>query len=59
MACGLQDGLILPNQILRDYFRKEGMDLTYEETDGLHDWDFWDTQILKVLNWLPLEIIKK
>lgn len=59
IACGLQDGLIVPNRILRDHFRNEGMDLTYEETDGLHDWDFWDTQILKVLNWLPLEIIKK
>ncbi len=55
IACGLQDGLLLASRILRDHFRKEGMDVTYEETDGNHDWDFWDTQILKVLNWLPLE----
>ena len=55
IACGLQDGLILPNRILQAHFTSEGMDVTYEETDGLHDWDFWDTQILKVLNWLPLD----
>ena len=54
MACGLQDGLILPNRILRDHFKAQGMDVTYEETDGNHDWDFWDTQIQKVLAWLPL-----
>lgn len=54
MACGLQDSLIVPNRILRDHFRAEGLDVTYEETEGQHDWDFWDVQIQKVLNWLPL-----
>lgn len=55
MACGLQDGLIVPNRILRDHFKETGVDLTYEETEGQHDWDFWDNQIRKVLNWLPLD----
>jgi S-formylglutathione hydrolase FrmB len=22
---------------------------------GSHEWDFWDTYILKALEWLPLE----
>ena len=55
MACGLQDSLLLANQALKEYFRKEGVDLTYEETEGIHDWIFWDAQIRKVLDWLPLE----
>ena len=37
---------------------EEGVDLTYEEHDGKHDWVFWDTQIRKVLEWLPLNDAK-
>ena len=58
MACGLQDSLLLANQALRDYFKNEGVDLTYEESEGIHDWIFWDTYIRKVLDWLPLEETK-
>lgn len=55
MACGLQDSLLYPNRFLRDHFLAEGVELTYEETEGKHDWVFWDAQIQKVLNWLPLD----
>ena len=58
MACGLQDRLLYANQTLRDHFIAEGVELTYEETDGNHDWVFWDTQIRKVLDWLPLNDAK-
>ena len=58
MACGLQDRLLYANQTLRDHFLAEGVDVTYEETDGNHDWVFWDTQIRKVLEWLPLNDAK-
>jgi len=54
MSCGLQDSLLESNRSLRDYFLENGVPLTYRETDGHHDWDFWDTQIREVLNWLPL-----
>ena len=58
MACGLQDRLLVPNQWMRDHLIAEGVELTYEETDGNHDWVFWDTQIRKVLEWLPLNDAK-
>ena len=58
MACGLQDHLLFASQAIRDHFREEGIDLTYEEHDGKHDWIFWDTQIRKVLEWLPLNDAK-
>lgn len=55
MACGLQDGLIDVNRIFRDLLQENGIDVTYEEMDGMHNWAFWNIQIQKVLNWLPLE----
>ena len=54
MACGLQDGLIEVNRSFRDLMQKTGMDVTYEETEGQHNWAFWNSQIPKVLDWLPL-----
>lgn len=58
LACGTEDGLIGPNRIYRDLFRENGFDLTYEEGPGMHNWDFWNDQIQKVLRWLPLEDAK-
>ena len=31
------------------------MDVIFEKGPGAHEWDFWDTYIKKVLEWLPLE----
>jgi S-formylglutathione hydrolase FrmB len=30
------------------------IDFTYIEGPGAHDWNFWDTYIEKVIEWLPL-----
>ncbi|MGN0593397.1 MAG: alpha/beta hydrolase [Ruminococcus sp.] len=54
MACGTEDFLLKPNQKLRDAFLEEGLDLTYEEGPGGHEWDFWNRYIKKVVDWLPL-----
>ncbi len=37
-----------------DYARGKGLDITYEDGPGKHDWQFWDTYIQRVLNWLPI-----
>ena len=29
--------------------------MVYEEGQGAHEWDFWDTYIRKILEWLPLD----
>ena len=55
MACGLSDSLLEMNRTYRDLFIENGMHVTYEEETGGHEWDFWDRQIRKVLEWLPLE----
>ena len=55
MACGTDDWLIGVNRAYRDFFAENGLDITYHEEPGHHDWAFWDRYILKVLEWLPLE----
>lgn len=54
MCCGTEDGLVTANRDFRDFLNENGVDLTYVEGPGKHDWVFWDTYIKKVLDWLPL-----
>jgi S-formylglutathione hydrolase FrmB len=54
-CCGTEDFLYDSNVRFRDYARKLGLDLTYEEGPGEHDWGYWDCMIQRVLTWLPLE----
>ena len=55
LACGTGDSLLEPGREMRDYLRQAGMDVTYEEGPGGHEWDFWNRYIKKVLVWLPLQ----
>ena len=52
IACGLQDVLLLANRSIAGALREAGADVTYEEGEGIHDWNFWDTYIQHVLKWL-------
>lgn len=54
LCCGTEDGLVTVNRDFRDFLNENGVDLTYVEGPGKHDWVFWDTYIKKVLDWLPL-----
>ena len=54
-ACGTDDEFIASTRALRDQLAADGVDLTYDEQPGGHEWDFWDAQIKKVIDWLPLD----
>ena len=55
LACGRQDGLMPANEAFRDFLKSKGADVTWDEDPNAgHEWDFWDAQIKKVLDWLPL-----
>ena len=54
-CCGTEDFLYASNVRFRDHARAVGLDLTYEEGPGEHEWGFWDRWIQRVLEWLPLE----
>ncbi len=55
LCCGTEDGLITANRAYRDFLIEKGLDVTYEEGPGGHDWDFWDRYIQKIIDWLPLD----
>lgn len=55
LACGTEDSLLQPNRRFAELLKEAGVDVTYEEGPGGHEWDFWNTFIKKVLDWLPLE----
>ncbi len=54
ISCGRQDDLLKVNEAFRDFLLSKGIDVTWDEEDYGHEWDFWDSQIKKVLDWLPL-----
>lgn len=54
-TCGTEDFLYEANCLYRDVFRAYGVDLTWDERPGEHDWNYWDETIQDVLAWLPLE----
>jgi S-formylglutathione hydrolase FrmB len=53
-SCGTEDFLYDKNAAVRAAFEQSGLDYTYTEGPGVHNWDFWDGQIREVLKWLPL-----
>ncbi len=59
LCCGREDGLITQNRAFHRMLNKEGIAHKYQESPGAHDWDYWDTHIKKVLDWLPLDPIQK
>lgn len=54
MSCGTEDSLMGVNVKFRDMLTDAGFDVTWDEEPRGHDWDFWDSQIKKVIDWLPL-----
>lgn len=59
ITCGTEDGLLPSSQKYAAQLRELGYDVTYDEGPGGHDWDFWDTHIKKVVDWLPLDDLSR
>ena len=55
LSCGTKDALLKDNEDFRDFLREKGADVVWDEEVAGHEWDFWDSQIKKVLDWLPLD----
>ncbi|GHV14501.1 tributyrin esterase [Spirochaetia bacterium] len=52
-TCGTEDFLYEINVAFRDRF-KGRIDLTYHEEPGIHEWGYWDRNIQRIINWLPI-----
>ena len=53
-CCGTEDFLYQENISFREHAKKLGLKHIYEESSGTHEWGYWDRQIQRVLEWLPL-----
>jgi S-formylglutathione hydrolase FrmB len=51
--CGRRDFLHADNLRFRDAALRAGLDVTYVEDGGDHQWSHWDEQIRRVIAWLP------
>lgn len=56
LSCGTEDWLLPSNRAFHQRARKLGVLADYFEGPGGHDWDFWDAELRKTLEWLPLPI---
>lgn len=54
MSCGKEDFIYPVNELADERLRKLDVKYTYERHSGVHDWEYWDTHIQRVLEWLPL-----
>lgn len=52
-ACGTEDFLYQMNLDAKERLIKMGAEITYSETSGaMHNWDYWDKEINKILDWM-------
>ena len=49
-ACGTEDKRLGENHLFRDFIRDRGFVYEYFEGPGRHNWDFWNQQIVPVLD---------
>ncbi len=52
--CGTEDFLYDHNIRMRDHLIKLGYNVTYEESSGTHEWQYWDEKIQTILSWLNI-----
>jgi putative tributyrin esterase len=53
-CCGTEDFLHDANARFRGHARSLGLELTYEESPGTHEWGYWDAAVQRFLDWLAL-----
>lgn len=51
-SCGTEDFLHNANVTAFKHFEELGLSVTYDETAGIHDWDYWDASIQRALDWI-------
>jgi len=54
LGCGTEDELLPDSRDFRNLLARLRFGYTYEERPGGHDWAYWDREIQRVLDWLPI-----
>jgi S-formylglutathione hydrolase FrmB len=55
MWCGTEDFLLDANRRLSSHLKDLGFDIDYSESAGGHQWERWDEQIKKAIDWFGIE----
>ena len=55
MAIGENDPLLPGNLQYQKYLEELGAPLEFHVDQGAHDWAFWDRNLYRLLEWLPVE----
>ncbi len=54
LACGTEDELLEDSRTFREHLKAIELPVTYAESPGAHEWRYWDAEIQRMLDWLPL-----
>lgn len=54
-CCGTEDFLYEDNKRFLEIVKEEGIEVKSDFGPGDHEWGYWDREIQKVLEWLPLD----
>ncbi|HEX2927716.1 MAG TPA: alpha/beta hydrolase-fold protein [Ruminiclostridium sp.] len=52
MACGTEDFLINENRAFHQFLTEENVDVTYVESQGVHNWTFWNEYLEPAIQWM-------
>lgn len=52
MVSGTEDPITPSGDAFYEKAKELGVEITYEKHPGIHDWNFWDTYIKDVLEWI-------
>jgi putative tributyrin esterase len=55
VCSGTDDYLYQDSVNFRDTANEKDLHLTFKESGGDHNWNYWDEQIQNVIDWLPIE----
>ena len=55
MACGTEDFLLKENREFRDFLIQNNVMPDYHESQGIHDWKFWNQYLEPAIEWLTQE----
>ncbi len=51
MACGTEDFLLEENRAFHKFLEAEEIDVTYIESPGIHNWEFWNRYLEPSIQW--------
>ncbi len=54
LSCGTEDDLLPDTRAFHRHLDAVGYPHHYEEARGGHDWEYWDAQIERAIDWLPI-----